>query len=62
MKVRAADTAVGDLDVDVILRPLLGLEAAPPHLALDGIGRLSEPPLELVVGSHYMCSFGYRKC
>jgi len=50
MHVRAADTAVCDLDIDVGLLPLLGLKFLPDHLALDGAGVEAHPALELVVG------------
>jgi len=67
VKVRTADTTVRDLDIDIILRPLLGLEFAPLHVALDGLGIVTEPALKLVIGSRhfvrellYMC-FGRDK-
>jgi hypothetical protein len=52
VKIRTADTAAVNLDVDVVLSPLLGLEVAPLHLALDGILILSEPSLEFGVCRH----------
>lgn len=60
--VRAADAAVRDLDVDVVLGPLLGLEGVPLHLALDGLGVVPEPSLERVVG-HRVCGLtGVSDC
>lgn len=52
MKIRTADTAVGDLDIDIVLVPGLGLERAPLHLAVDRFGILAQPALELVIGRH----------
>lgn len=52
VQVGTADAAVRDLDVDVVLGPLLGLELAPLHVALGGGGVKAQPALELVVGSH----------
>lgn len=53
MEIRTADTTVSDLDVDVVFLPLLGLEGTPFHLAIDGIGGVAEPALELVIGRHF---------
>jgi hypothetical protein len=53
MEIRTANTAVGDLDVDVVFLPLLGLKWTPFHLAVDGIGGVAEPALELVIGRHF---------
>jgi hypothetical protein len=58
MEIRSADTAVGDLDVDVCLLPWLGLKGAPDHFALVGIFVQAEPAFKLVVGRHLMRSFG----
>ena len=54
VQVGAADSAVRDLDVDVVLRPFLGLELAPFHVALKGALVEAEPALELrrVLASH----------
>ena len=52
MYVGAADSAVGDLDVDVVLCPLLGLKCTPFHLSICGILVVAQPALKLVVGSH----------
>lgn len=46
VQVATADTAVRDLNVDIVLCPLLGLKVAPLHLSIDRLGRLSEPSLE----------------
>lgn len=43
---------MGDFDVDVVLAPLLGLELAPFHVALDGLFVVSEPAFEFVIGRH----------
>jgi hypothetical protein len=50
MQVRAADTAVRNLNVDVIFTPAFRLKFTPGHLALHGVLVLSEPALELSVG------------
>lgn len=55
VKVRTADTAVGDLNVDVVLSPLLGLECAPFHLSVDTVGAVAEPSFELDVGHDCVC-------
>jgi hypothetical protein len=47
---------VGDLNVDVVLGPLLGLELTPLHLALDRILGLAQPSFELGVGHCVVCS------
>jgi hypothetical protein len=47
VQIRAADTAVADLNVDVVLLPLLGLELAPLHFALNGLGIEAQPSLKL---------------
>lgn len=49
MHIGAADTAMGDLDIDVGLFPWLGLELLPNHLALAGLGTEAHPALELVI-------------
>lgn len=55
MQVRATDTTVADLDVDVGLLPRLGLELLPDHLSLAGLGAEAHPALELVIGGrHYI--------
>lgn len=51
VEVRAADTAVRDFDVNIVLSPLLGLKGAPFHLALDGLGVLAQPAFKFG-GSH----------
>jgi hypothetical protein len=53
VKVRAADTAVCDLDVDVVLLPLLGLKGIPLHLSIDGARITAKPALEFVIGRHF---------
>lgn len=50
VQVRAAHAAVRNLNVDVVLCPLLGLEGAPLHLAIDGLRILAEPALKLWCG------------
>ena len=52
--VGAADTAVRHLDVDIVFRPLLGLELAPLHVPLNRLLVEAEPALKFVVGSHYV--------
>lgn len=54
VKIGSADTAVGDLNVNIILFPLLGLELLPLHLALNGLLIETEPSLELVVGARHV--------
>jgi hypothetical protein len=44
--IATADAAVRDLNVDIVLSPLLGLEGTPFHLAVDGIDILAQPTLE----------------
>jgi hypothetical protein len=51
---------VRDLNVDIVFAPLLGLEVAPLHLALDGVLVLSEPSLELRVG--HVGGVGVKVC
>lgn len=58
MQVGSADTAVRDLNVNVVLGPLLGLVRAPFHLALDGLGRLAQPAFELGRSRHRDFDFG----
>jgi hypothetical protein len=48
VEIGTADTTVRDLNVDIILRPLLGLIFAPPHVALDRGLVLAEPSFEFV--------------
>lgn len=50
MQVRAADTRVGDFNVDVVVLPLLGLELAPGHVAVSRLGIVALPAFKLVVG------------
>ena len=57
--VGAADAAVRDLDVDVVLGPLLGLVLSPLHVALNGLGVVPEPALELVVGHGVGCGIDW---
>lgn len=57
MKVRTADTAVCDLDVDVVLLPLLGLKGIPLHLSIDGARITAKPALEFVIGRHFVYLF-----
>ena len=52
VKIRTADTAVSDLDVDVVLLPDLGLETAPFHLAVHGLRVTTKPSFKLVIGRH----------
>lgn len=62
MQVGTTDAAVGDLNIDVVLRPLLGLKCAPFHLSVDRIRAVAQPALELVVGGHdcLVCSRVFR--
>jgi hypothetical protein len=72
VQIGAADTTVGDLDVDIVLAckrsivfvldsmsslltPLLGLKLPPLHVALDGLGVMTEPAFELVIGTRHCC-------
>ena len=55
VEVRTADAAVGDLDVDVGFFPGFWGVFFEDHFALDGLGALAQPALELVVGAH-VCS------
>lgn len=48
LKVRATHAAVGDLDIDIVLCPLLGLKTTPFHLAIDAVGIMAQPALEFV--------------
>lgn len=58
VQVRTTDTTVGDLDIDVGLFPLLGLEFLPDHVALSGAGVETHPAYEFVVGlSHDVCVY-----
>lgn len=50
VEVRAAYTAVGDLDVDVGLFPRLGFKLSPDHVALVGVLVEAQPSYKLVVG------------
>lgn len=52
VQVGSADTAVGDLDVNIGLLPGLGLELLPDHVA-DGVLVKAHPALELVIGSSH---------
>lgn len=49
MNIRTADTTVSNFDIDIVLSPLLGLELAPLHLALRGLGLIAQPAFKLVV-------------
>lgn len=56
VQVRSADTAVADFNVYVLLLPHLWLEFSPLHLSVDRVLVMTEPTLELVIGSsHYEC-------
>lgn len=48
LQVRATHAAVSDLDIDIVLCPLLGLETTPFHLAIDTVGIMAQPALEFV--------------
>lgn len=50
VQIRATDTTVGDLDVDIGLLPGLGLKLLPDHLAIGSLLVQAHPALELVVG------------
>lgn len=50
--VTAADTTVGDANVDIGLLPLLGLILLPDHVALSGLLVLAHPSLKFVVCCH----------
>jgi hypothetical protein len=52
VEIGAADSAVGDLDVDVVFFPEFGLERAPLHFAVHAIGRVAKPAFELVWSGH----------
>jgi hypothetical protein len=38
-----------------LLTPLLGLKLSPLHVALDGLGVMTEPAFELVIGTRHFC-------
>lgn len=48
VQIRATDTAVRDLDIDIGLFPGLRLEFLPDHVALAGAGVETHPSFELV--------------
>ena len=53
VKVRATDTAVRDLDVDIVLRPGLNVwEGTPFHLALCRLWALAQPSLKTLFLRH----------
>lgn len=52
VEVRTTNTAVRNLDVDIVLGPLLGLVGTPLHLALHGLGALAQPAFELGGSCH----------
>lgn len=54
MKIRTADTTVRDLDVNVVLLPLLWLKLLPDHLSVDRGLVLSQPSLEFVIGARHV--------
>jgi hypothetical protein len=57
VQIRAADTTVGDLDIDIGLFPVLGLEFLPDHVALARARVKAHPSFELVVCRHFiLCS------
>ena len=53
VQIRATDTTVSDLDIDIGLLPRLGLEFLPDHLALGGFGVEAYPAFELVIGGRH---------
>lgn len=57
MQIRPTDTTVGDLDINIGLLPLLGLELLPDHVAIGGSAIKAKPAFELVVGVGHI-----RKC
>lgn len=61
MQVGTTDAAMGDLNVDVVLRPLLGLKCAPLHLSIDRVRRVAQPALEFVVGGRHVCLLSIRR-
>jgi hypothetical protein len=48
VQVRAAHATMCDLDVDVVLGPLLRFKFSPNHLSIDSVRRLAQPPFEFV--------------
>jgi hypothetical protein len=55
VQIGTADTAVRDLDVDVVFFEGLGLEALPDHLAIHTVGVETHPSFEFVIGGHCEC-------
>ena len=52
VQVRATDTTVSDLDIDIGLLPGLRLEFLPDHFSLASLGAEAHPTFELVIGAH----------
>ena len=55
VKIRTADTAVRNLDIDIILSPRLRLKLLPNHVAVDGVFVEAHPSFELVWHGHIGC-------
>ena len=55
VKIRAADTAVRNLDIDIILSPWLRLILLPNHVAVDGVFIETHPSFELIWHGHIAC-------
>lgn len=58
MQVGTTDTAVRDLDVNVVIAPFLWLIRLPFHVTFGRLGVMSQPALEFVVGAHIDFGFG----
>jgi hypothetical protein len=54
VKIRATDTTVSDLDIDIGLLPWLRLEFLPDHFSLGGVRAEAYPSFELIIGRHDM--------
>lgn len=53
VQIRATDTTVSDLDIDIGLLPGLRLEFLPDHLSLGSFGAKAYPAFELVIGGRH---------
>lgn len=57
MEIRTTNTAVRDLDIDVVFGPWLWLIFFPDHVSVDGVLVETHPSLELVWYGHIVCSW-----
>jgi hypothetical protein len=50
VQIRATDTTVSDLDINICFLPWLRLELLPDHLSLASLGAEATPAFKLVIG------------